>query len=232
MPNKARKNITTIGLGVSFLLGSLGCAYRTIPPDSIQSTKPIERPIDYRIRDKQIEHFSLLEMDKPMDFFETLTWKEAIEYVQTPEEAQGYLNTHMHYDEMGIFETLFGYKSETFKNNHADKEGVCLDYAVAAAALLHDNGYDPLLLGMQGDGYHMVFLYKTEEGLFGALGNTPMPPTYSSVNNLVKAFKLYYGKRFDKYGVLNLDQNFPNKTWINGDIILQRPCLDKAIAVG
>jgi len=108
---------------------------------------------------------------------------------------------------------------ESFKKNHLDKRGICFDYATSAAALLSDNGYPSLLLSLKGESFfwiHAVFLYRTSSG-FGALGNTPMEPLYSSVDLLVKDFKKRYGISFKEYSIVDLDKTFKHRKWIDGD---------------
>ena len=127
------RKITSISLAGSLLLSS-GCAtYRTISPSLIQPVTLIEiateRAIDYS----------------------KLTWQEAIEYVQTPKQAQDYLDRHFRYADDS--------SGESFKLNHVDGVGVCIDYAINAAALLSDNNYPSLMLVMasrKGEG-HAVF---------------------------------------------------------------------------
>ncbi len=153
------RKVATITLAGSLLLGS-GCAtYRTMSPILIQPVTPIERPIERSID------------------YSKLTWQEAIEYVQTPEQAQDYLNMHFQYDYdeandakrgfviYGLINTT-GSRGETFNQNHQKQRGICFDYATSAAALLSDNGFPPLLLIMyKGKTGHAVFYIESTQVL-------------------------------------------------------------------
>ncbi|MBU0760577.1 MAG: hypothetical protein KJ600_06420 [Nanoarchaeota archaeon] len=213
---KVGRKITAVVLVGISLLGS-GCAtYKTMSPDLIQSAPPIRKGE------------SLVE--NPTDYSK-LTWQEAIEHVRTPEQAQDYLDRHFEYDkdeEEGFSLRLFnvGSKGESFKYNHTRAKGVCLDYATSAAALLSDDGYEPLLLCMRGDVLHAVFLYRTDEG-FGALGKPPSFGVCPTLDGLVKSFTLPNGGKFREYAVVDLDKNFTREEWISGDVDLQIPFMDK-----
>ena len=119
----------------------------------------------------------------------------------------------------------------SFKEDYTKKKGVCLDYAVCAAALLSDDGYPPLILIMRSQKEtkdHGVFLFKDKEtGWFGALGNTPLFSEARSVNDLVKAFYSEQKIFFDEYTIINLDNKFRYKEWINGNVDLQNMMIDK-----
>ena len=216
-----KRKIGIFALAGSILISS-GCSYKTLLPDSIKPVRPIiQRPI------KEL-------LNKPQMDYSKLIWQEAIEHVQLPVKAQNYLDNHLSEDEdeanakFDIWVPGIIYKGgiigETFKHNHKKRKGICLDYATSAAALLSDNGYPPLILDMRNrTKRHSVFLYKTEEG-FSALGNTPMFQSYATVEDLVKDFAEMYGKDydFDKYFVVNLDDNHKNREWISGNINLMK----------
>ncbi len=199
----------TSKLALATIVGSLcnsGCsAYKTVSPSMIPVlTVPIEK-----LGNKMLSN----EVD-----YRKLTWQEAIEQVKTPVQAQGYLDRHFSFDsdEVGWLNN----KGESFKYNHSRAKGNCLDYATIAAALLSDDGYSPLLLVMtDSNTAHAVYLYRTKEG-YGALGNTPISPGNSSVEELVNFFNRSYGSRHDKYGVVNLDENFTREEWISGEVDL------------
>jgi hypothetical protein len=219
-----KKKVAPIVLS-GILALSPGCA--TIPQDQYLTFKTISPEAI-----QPVSHKPSVEI--PEAGWGSLTYQEVIEFVKTPEQAQCYLDNYFVFDPQ---EAEDAKKSagvgESFKYNHAKAKGVCFDHATAAAALLSDNGYAPLLLGMKrtkDDFNHMVFVYRTKNG-FGCLGNTPMPAKYSSVNDLVKAFNGYWGGNFDKYGVLNLDSNFDRETWISSDEGILPLDLDKTLDV-
>ena len=184
------RKITSVALAGSLLL-SLGCAtYKTISPNLIQVVTPMKRPIQ-----------------RPIDYTK-LTWQEAIEFVQTPEQAQDYLDRYFSFDEDDV--------GETFALNHADRRGTCIDYAISAAALLSDNNYPSLMLAM-GSAFregHAVFLYRTESG-YGAIGTSPLDPKYRTVEELVRGYNLRYNDDFSSFFIADLNATYPNHGWIN-----------------
>ena len=165
--------------------------------------------------------------------YSKMTAEAVIEFVKTPAQAQHYLDTYFEYDikEASGFSMIFfnvRTKGESFKQNHAKRKGICIDYATAAAALLSDDGYPPLLLLLKRPkGMHACFLYRTEEG-FGCLGTWEIKPLYKTVEELV--ISLDYPK-YDYYCVVNLDEQFENRQWIDGDVDLQMLRVDKWIKV-
>lgn len=185
---------------------------------SFHKTTPLSLVYDYKPKKAYSQEIEQIDYSK-------LTWQEAIIRVKTPRQAQHYLNTHFEIDFkelMWSFNFLginFFTKGETFKYNHTRRKGICIDYATAAAALLSDDSYQPLMLHMKCENkrdMHVVFLYKTEEG-FGALGTTPEKPMYKTIDELVKSL----GEEYDIFSIVNLDENYKNREWIDGDIDLQ-----------
>jgi len=202
--------VSILGLGSGCVL-----VHKTIPSSTVYDYKP------KKIEPKEVETID----------YSKLTWQEAIEHVKTPKQAQDYLykNFEIDFKElMWSFNFLginFFTKGETFKYNHTRRKGICIDYATAAAALLSDDDYPPLMLHMKCDNrrdMHVVFLYKTEEG-FGALGMTPEKPIHKTIDSLVTAL----GEEYDHFSIVNLDKNYKNREWIDGDIDLQGHPIDK-----
>ena len=220
MVSKALSKILVIAVLGMFLLPS-GCLYyffKTIPVNNLSYIKKMP-PTDTKI----IENVD----------YSKMTAQEVIAFVKTPAQAQHYLSNHFSYDlkEASGFNMIFfnvGTKGESFKHNHAKRKGICIDYAIAAAALLSDDGYPPLLLFLKRPkGMHVCFLYRTEEG-FGAFGTWAIEPRYKTVEELV--IDLDYPK-YDYYCVVNLDEQFENRQWIDGDVDLQMLRVDKWIKV-
>lgn len=202
----AEKGITAAALAGTLMFNS-GCViYKTIAPESIQPIKPLifsekmpVESIDYR----------------------KLSWQEAIEVVQTPEQAQDYLDRHFSFD----YEELSDNNGagESFKYNHYRRKGICLDYATVAAALLSDNNYPPLILIMQNDSAakrHALFIYKTNKG-FGALGVPRRLRLYSSIDAVVDNTGILTRVNYTEYSVVDLDLNFSNNEWISGEVDMQ-----------
>lgn len=212
------KSIKNIGKKIALYASVLGMlsfgsacvsSHKVVAPSVVDNLKSINLPTN------KVEKVD----------YSKLTWQEAIAYVKTPEQAKDYLDRHFEYDfdEYNGF-SLFGLfnvgtKGETFKYNHTRRKGICIDYATAAAALLSDNGYQPLLLYMKrGESRHVVFLYKTEER-FGGLSNNHEKPVYKTIESLVKSVRKYYP--YEHYALVNLDENYKNREWIDGDVDLQ-----------
>ena len=210
------------------LMPSTGCAiYNTILPGEIQPVKPAEKLPDeviYKlVLPGEIQPIKPIEKSKNTKTkkakskriidYSKLTWQEAIVQVQTPEQAQDYLYRHLKYWE--------DHHYDSFKTNHNDRRGVCLDYAIAAAALLSDNNYPPLILHMNSKKKvgHAVFLYNLD-GKYFALGTTPMTKGYDSINELIKAFPRVYDKEFHNYFILDFNKNYGTE-WIDSDAPIQ-----------
>lgn len=114
-------------------------------------------------------------------------------------------------------------KIESFAENHRDRRGDCLDYALAAAALLSDDGYTPAVLRMfdaKLKKAHAVFLYRTETG-YGVLGNSPLSPTYETVPALVHALEHKYHLKFTRFHVVDVEKSFPQQQWRDGNKFLE-----------
>jgi hypothetical protein len=216
MLEKLIKNIR--GKISTLLLASIlvfpGCTYhKTMSSNSINSIKSID-DLNETIEENLID-------------YSKLTWKETIKYVHTTKQVQDYLNRHLVYEgKQGFYYSLKSLNTEkiapTFKYAHSNRKGACLVYACSSAAVLSDDGFPPFILEMGGKGeYHSVFLYRTKTG-FGALGNTPMESKYSDVVELIKALQTKYKfEEFTEYSVTNLNENFKNGEWIDGEIDLQ-----------
>ena len=208
------RKCTEMALAGGLLYGS-GCAtYKTVSPSLIPSVTLAFHPP------------TLIKNSRD---YNALNWQEAIDYVQTPEQVQDYLENHFRYDDnesglavVGLFS--IGGKGETFKYNHTKKRGICFDYSTVAAALLSDNGYPPLILILRDGPFegHAVFLYRNDFG-FRALGQTPMPSRYeefsginglkyyNSVNHLARSLNEEYGVHFTQFYIVNLDENIPHR---------------------
>jgi hypothetical protein len=218
MTRKLSKAIINISFGASLLLGS-GCAmYQTMDPSLIEPVKPIKVPPTPRV--------SVLNRQKN-PHYGLMKWQTAIKYVQTPEQVQDYYDRHFKwdFDESGFSIPgliSLGGRGETFKHNHKKRKGICYDYSTVAAALLSDNNYPPLLLFMKNRSpfSHVVFLYRTEEG-FMALGDTPVQKNCKTVSDVVKIINKERKTNYTHYNVINLDDNYPNRTWVDGDMDLK-----------
>jgi len=84
-----------------------------------------------------------------------LNYLKIIKLINTPQEAAYYLKTHLNFKHT---ETC-----RSFKYIHQRRYGQCTEYAIAAAALLSDNNYPPLILHLyyrSKKSTHAFFLYQ------------------------------------------------------------------------
>ena len=103
--------------------------------------------------------------------FATQTFEEAMIQVTTPNQVREYLLNFLDYqkDAKNFGETEY---MASFRVIHQNRSDDCDGAALAAAALLHDNGYPPLMLCMYEDDSsngHAVFVYN-KEGEWATLG--------------------------------------------------------------
>lgn len=190
--------------------------YKNTNPKNIEIVQPIIKKVK--------------KLKEPVDYSK-LTWQEAIEYVQTPEQAQDYIDRHFS-KEYDINDAL----GESFKENHLDRKGVCIDKVVSCAALLSDNNYPPLILGLYDKDDvlvpHALFLFKTKDG-YGDLGinATGTGGEYKTIEDLIMCYTLRRYAKLDKngsliipetnfshYHIINLDENYPHKEWTSGNL--------------
>jgi hypothetical protein len=209
--------LSTLALAGTLLVTS-GCIYKTVNPNTMPPTVPIRVPT--------------LPIERPINYSK-LTPEEATLQVQLPSESQDYLDRH--FNNQVEWSLLFPllipiHQYEGFETNHQDKTGICYDYAIGSAALLADNGYPPLMLYLKNKHNfpHVVHLYREENGLFGAGGNTPMKPVYPTINALVNGLNdKYQNFNFNAYTVFNLDENMKRSEWMENkfNVFKGIPCL-------
>ncbi|MBL7100804.1 MAG: hypothetical protein ISS23_02505 [Nanoarchaeota archaeon] len=212
--------ITTLGAGCvsSFY-------FRYTHPNSIKNVQP--RITAYKKSDTH--SYDLYKS------FSQLTWQEAIKKVQTPQEARLYVawlkarkikrsktesRSKLEDDGMHMY---------SFKKIHEGCPIDCTEAATAAAALLSDNGYPPLLLMIDGEPTgHATFLYKGKDK-FDSIGivrlgrNTwgpPQEPRYKNLNDLVKDLVKATDTKPIGYLIINLSENNPD--WLTTDENMQK----------
>ncbi len=135
----------------------------------------------------------------------------AIKQISTVEQAEEYLTKYLKYsydkDNYGEEDYI-----ASFKVIHERKTDDCDGGALAAAALLSDDGYKPLMLIMgtrnenkSWDG-HAIFVYE-KNGLIGCLGISKgdcIHPRFQSLEEVTMYFK------FNEYKLVNLDDIAPD----------------------
>ncbi len=229
--------ITLCGLIIG-LSTSLGINSLANKRETLNSVTPIYKTISELKVPATLYPISSEEYSKPTPDYNKINYQTAIRLTDTPGQVQfDFLNEFLTYDYKKAKrsnEKSLQKKDNDFREIYSKKKGVCVDYAVSAAALLQDNGYPPLILVLsnkeQPEKGHAVFLLKDKEtNLFGALGNTPFLRDYFSVKELVKNIKFRDNITFDKYAIVNLDDNFKREEWIKGKVNLQAIEIDKWI---
>ncbi|MBN1827644.1 MAG: hypothetical protein JW884_00660 [Deltaproteobacteria bacterium] len=147
---------------------------------------------------------------------ESMSHTDVISEISTPWQARQYLLNYLSYasdrDTYGEEDFI-----APFRRIHAMRRDDCDGGALAAAALLSDNGYNPLMLCMYSNehtlerkGGHSVYIYP-EGGKWATLGIRPHdcnPPVFDSVEEIVR----FYG--FQKFAVVNIEEVCPD--WIEG----------------
>lgn len=124
---------------------------------------------------------------------------ELIRRLDTPEKVQWWLDGLRYNWERGGKETLGSFR-RVLKTGRAH----CLEGAVAAAAILRQHGYPPLLLCMEArDIDHNLFVFQ-RRGLWGAVAQSRDPnlrgrmARYRSIRDLVMSYYPYYWNYWTK----------------------------------
>ncbi len=147
--------------------------------------------------------------------YEQMTSNEVISFVKTPNQVQDYLDRHLIYDLSSVY--------KSFNETHINKKALCIGYAFSAASLLIDDGYPPIILGLKNKKQnHLMYLYNTEKG-FSVLGNNATQKRYLHIGELLKDFENNYNNIYPKkYFIIDLNDNSPNKEWMNSNKILNK----------
>ena len=209
MRKKINKTFKVFGL-VGLLSFGLSCSVRNI--NQIKMIKSVNKDVDKikcyeSINSNDISRVNpIIKEVEGERSYDKLNMRELKEYIQTPQQAQGYIDKY-----------FTGHKNG------------CVAATVRCAYFLSDNNYPSLALFMIPDSNsnmgHSVFLYCSEKG-FGALGYGSMEDRYNSIEDLVRSYSRKYdvsskeGKRtncrFSSYFVLDLKKLYSNNDWKNG----------------
>ena len=141
---------------------------------------------------------------------------ELVRRYTTPLKVQQFLNAIPYNDETGR-ETL-----RSFRGVVADHSAHCLEAALAAATVLEQHGYPPLLLDLESQDQldHVVFLYR-KDGNWGTVGRSRDPglhgrkPRFRSLRTLVESYAapfVDFTGRIIGFAVLDL-ANLGNYDW-------------------
>lgn len=147
-------------------------------------------------------------MTKPdQSHFTKREWK-LIQRLNTPAKVQRYLS-RMPYNWEKNGGTLRSFREVTKRNN-----AHCLEAAVAAAVIMEQHGYPPLLLDLESQDLldHVLFLFQ-EDGRWGSIARSRdiglhgRKPVYRSLRDLVWSYfdpYVDFSGRIVGYGVLKL----------------------------
>lgn len=124
---------------------------------------------------------------------------KVIRRCHTPERAQRWLDSLAYNWERGGKPTL-----RTFRGVLRHRRAHCLEGAVAAAGILAQHGFPPLLLCMEArDIDHNLFVFQ-RRGLWGAVGQSRDPnlrgrmARYKTLRDLVMSYHPYYWNYWTK----------------------------------
>ena len=143
------------------------------------------------------------------------SYESVIHEIKTPLEAAIYTTTVLSYEYDAV---IYG-KSDAwakFATIHAIKRDDCEGGAVAAASLLSDDGYQPLIIMVRSESEtHAAFVYKNNDGCYGSIGinmSDIQPPNYS-LEELAQ--KLSDGVTMGKINYTILDLNRVTNNFID-----------------
>jgi hypothetical protein len=142
---------------------------------------------------------------------------DLVRQLNTPRKVQLWLNA-LPYNTESHGETL-----RTFRGVVRRGQSHCLEAALAAAVILEQHGYPPLVMSIESQDWldHVVFLYR-QRGLWGAIARSRDPglngrkAAYRSHRavavSYVEGYVDYTG-RVRAYGVANLANALPDYDW-------------------
>jgi hypothetical protein len=155
-------------------------------------------------------------MIPPRDAFTTREW-ELIQMLNTPRRVQRWLN-RMPYNEETHGETL-----RTFRSVVRTGRAHCLEGALAAAVILEQHGYPPLVMSIGSKDWldHVVFLYQ-QNGRWGAVARSRDPGLHGRkaafrsprgvAQSYIEGYVDYTGRVLG-YGVADLARALPDYDW-------------------
>ena len=153
---------------------------------------------------------------------------EAIEKINNPNDAAIYCSRVLKYgkteDGVEYDKKIWGgdfWQSFKITHENPSKEGDCDDIAVAAAALLGDNGFPPYVLFYLVEAEkkgHLVFIYKDKNNRFGTIGGSYLdtcPPGTQSIETLIRNINFSKNAKRIEYNILDLRRG--NRDYVEGD---------------
>ena len=145
--------------------------------------------------------------------YSNMSLEEVIDGISTPREAQDYMNYEIDYadeDTGGARpKDLNGSSRQSFRKTFERGRGVCRDTSVGIGALLQDDGWPSLILGVQWsegseENGHSVFVYQGDDGKWGSAGGNPTDfrePLCKSVEEIAHRIVARNGGEFIFYNL-------------------------------
>jgi len=157
---------------------------------------------------------------------------EVIERINNPNDAAIYCSRVLKYGKAGEdgkpYDTdVWGRDFwQSFKITHENpsKEGDCDDIAIAAAALLQDNGFPPYVLFYvveEEEKGHMVFIYKDKNDRLGTIGGSYIdtyPSATRPIETLIRNINFSEKAKRIRYNIFDLRMS--KRDFVEGDYSL------------
>jgi len=204
-----KKTLLTLLIASNFLFAAndnFSKEIKRVTPKKVKSIEIIQSNESYKERENKI--YSL----------KYNNYKDILSEVKDVRDAEIYCTKILVKDPTPYIETdklVYGEEDywASFKESFTHKLSDCDDGAIAAAALLYDNGFPPYFLRLCGRREdHLVFLYKNKEGKFGTIGINPEDcQEPKEINELINEFNRNYpGQGIFTYDILNAKKIFPD----------------------
>ncbi|MDP2908006.1 MAG: hypothetical protein Q8O03_08795 [Nanoarchaeota archaeon] len=138
-------------------------------------------------------------------------YKSVIKELKTPLDAKLYCTKILEYKDDSVVYGKTDYWA-SFKYIHKNKKDDCDGGALAAAAILSDDGFPPYIAVLSKketpDQAHAIFVYKTTGGKYGSLGINILD-CFSGFNSIEEIVK-FLG--YDSFQIYNISKRFPDYT--------------------
>lgn len=210
-------NRTLLRIGVSVL------AYSVLAFIAYQPVKCVNSYKKYKASIVQPSEMKAVNVDEKSDIpYEQVYWKvkdvakkdykSVVKELKTPLEAIIYCTKVLSYKDDKIVYGKLDYWA-SFKNIHKNKMDDCDGGALAAAAILSDDGFPPYIMVIENlFSAHGVFVYKTTEGEYNSIGINAADCITSrkSIEELKEALSMAARMENTKMQIYDLSKRFPD----------------------
>jgi hypothetical protein len=151
-----------------------------------------------------------------LEFIETHSYQDVINFTKNPVQARKLIQLYQERNNVQKDE----FRGYSFKEIHEKRLKVdCIEAATIAAAVLSDDGYQPIILALAYDKKskkptHGMFVYRYHDKLGFIDNNLLAGPVFGSVHDIIE----YLG--FKRYLIMNFENEDPN--WITTTNSLNR----------